>query len=254
MEEKKKEEKTKKDPSEALKDLWKTPRGRAIVFFVFYFIFFLVLILFMRTNHNSQRTNNFNEIQTGVNQNLQANFKLDKLEEGNYHFVREENRNGVITTFVGDTANNRSEVMMTQGQTYKHYFLYSDIVLEQENGVYKVGVNPYLYPNITASSSIRSILSQATLKSKTEYEAANTIYQYEISTSILVKILDQQDIDLDDPVNTIQVEVDGENELVGITYDLNSYQVYKTNGSENNLTIAMHYSDFGKIEEMEIPE
>ena len=52
----------------------------------------------------------------------------------------------------------------------------------------------------------------------------------------------------------IQVEVDGENELVGITYDLNSYQVYKTNGSENNLTIAMHYSDFGKIEEMEIPE
>ena len=246
--------KKKNNTLETIKELWKTPRGKAILFFVFYIIFFFGAVVLIRTNNAENTSQTLTEGTNETTQTIRSTYKLDKIEAGNYHFVREENRNGIVTTFVGDTANNRSQVMMTQGTAYKNYFLYSDIVLEQENGVYKVGINPYLYPNITTYSSIRAILSQATLKSKTEYEGANTIYQYEITTTTLAYILDQQEIDLDDPVNTIEVEVDEENEVVGITYGLNSYHAYKTNGLENALTISIKYSDFGEIAELEIPE
>ena len=85
-----------------IKDLSKSKRGRAVLFFVFYFIFFFVLISLIRSNYNTNRETTDNNTN-----NVSTEYKLDGIINGNYHFVREENINGVVSNFTGDKADNR---------------------------------------------------------------------------------------------------------------------------------------------------
>ena len=243
------EKKEKEETKKVVKNLLKSERGRAILFFLFYFVFFLVIILMARTNlSNNKKNNTKNESTTSI----KADYDLKKLEEGNYRFTREETRNTIKTIFTGEANGGRSSFLMTSDTGIKNFFSYNDIYLEKENNSYKVSVNPYLYPRLNDYSTIKKILDIAHLKAKTTYENGNTIYQYEISSTSLLSIMDNKEVDLDDQVNLISLTTDENKNVVEIIYQLDSYHSYNYNVVES-LTIKIDYSDYGKVKELEIP-
>lgn len=231
-----------------LKQLWKSPRGRSILYLIGYAIFFAVLIVTLRS-HSADSTKNNMDL---MGETVYANYKLDGIEAGNYYFNRTETINGITTTFEGMSNADRSDVMMSRNNQLTHYFMYGSIVIQEVGEAYQVAVQPYQYPKLGNYAAIQSMLNQATLISKTDYNEANTIYHYEISTTTLSQILDGEVIDIADQPNTIDLEVDKEQNVVGITYQLDAYATYKANAI-TQATIQLTYHDFGKVEPLEIP-
>lgn len=231
-----------------IKDLSKSKRGRAVLFFVFYFIFFFVLISLIRSNYNTNRETTDNNTN-----NVSTEYKLDGIINGNYHFVREENINGIVSNFTGDKADNRIEGIMTRDNTFYNYFIYDNINLIKISDKYEVTTDLYQFNNITDDNNISKFLRRATLISKTEYETGNISYNYEITTNTIDEILNGTNIDIDDIPNSITLETNEDDEVVKIIYNLSSYSSY-INGVPSNSSITITYSDFGEIEPLEIPE
>lgn len=242
---KKKEEKQTNEYIEFIKKLWKNKRGKALVFFIFYIVFFAIIIA--SANGNSQEVNN-----TSKN-NIRANYNIEMIEKGNYHFIREENINGNIITYVGDKSNDKTKGLMTTNNIIKEYFIYGDITLIKENNTYHASSSLYNFNNITKDDMIKKILNKSILLSKTEYELGNTIYNYQISTTTLEEMISNQKIDIDDKPNDIIVETNDKNEIVKIAYDLSSYSTYKNNKPQD-IKITISYSRYNEIEEITIPE
>ncbi len=248
-----KEEEKKPNEKKSLKKgivrLWKNPRGKSSLFFLFYLAFFLLIIIGIRSNFKSNHSSNINSLQN----NITTNYKLDGIYKGNYYFTRIETLNGIATQFEGKSNDQKSEVVGLKNGILSHYFMYGGIVIEQKEGTYKVSSDPYLYGKFGMYRYIDSILEKATLISKTDYPDGNSHYQYEISTTTLVKLFDNIDIDLEDPSNRIEVEVGADHNVVGITYQLDAYASY-TSGENISLEIKLTYDRFGEVEELEVPE
>ena len=200
--------------------MFKSKRGRALLFFIFYFIFFFVIISLIRSAYSQPNT-----IKNDTN-NINAKYKLESIEKGNYHFIREEIINGVITNFTGDKENNKIKGIMTSNNIFYNYFIYDNINLIKTIDKYEVTSDLYQFNNITDDKNIRTILNKSTLISKTEYETGNILYNYQITTNTLDGIINNTNIDIADIPNTITIETNEEDEVIKITYDLTSYATY----------------------------
>ena len=244
-----KEEKQKKKNKyiEFIKELYKSKRGRALLFFLFYIIFFVIIISMIRSNYNESP--NYDEKKSNIN----VEYKLDGIEKGNYHFTREENINGEITNFTGDKSNNRIEGVMTNNNAFYNYFIYDSINLIKTTDKYEITNELYHFNNITDDKTIKNIINKSTLISKTEYETGNISYNYEVTTNTIDSILNNTNIDVDMPTNKITLEANEEDEVIKITYDLSSYATY-INNTPMTMSISINYSNFGEIEDIEIPE
>ena len=244
-----KEEKQKKKNKyiEFIKELYKSKRGRALLFFLFYIIFFVIIISMIRSSYNERP--NYDEKESNIN----VEYKLDGIEKGNYHFTREENINGEITNFTGDKSNNRIEGVMTNNNTFYNYFIYDSINLIKTTDKYEITNELYHFNNITDDKTIKNIINKSTLISKTEYETGNISYNYEVTTNTIDSILNNTNIDIDMPTNKITLEANEEDEVIKITYDLSSYATY-INNTPMTMSISINYSNFGEIEDIEIPE
>ena len=244
-----KEEKQKKKNKyiEFIKELYKSKRGRALLFFLFYIIFFVIIISMIRSSYNESP--NYDEKKSNIN----VEYKLDGIENGNYHFTREENINGEITNFTGDKSNNRIEGVMTSNNTFYNYFIYDSINLIKTADKYEITNELYHFNNITDDKTIKNIINKSTLISKTEYETGNISYNYEVTTNTIDSILNNTNIDVDMPTNKITLEANEEDEVIKITYDLSSYATY-INNTPMTMSISINYSNFGEIEDIEIPE
>ena len=232
---------------EFIKKLYKSKRGRAFLFFLFYVIFFIIIISMLRGSYNESPNYNDNE------SNINAYYKLDEIENGNYHFTREENINGEITNFTGDKSNNRIEGVMTTNNSFYNYFIYDNIYLLKLTDKYEVTTDLYHFNNITDDKVIANIIKKSTLISKTEYETGNISYNYEITTNTIDSIINNTNIDVDMPTNKITLETNEEDEVIKIAYDLSSYATY-VNNTPMTMSISINYSNFGEVKDIEIPE
>ena len=244
-----KEEKQKKKNKyiEFIKELYKSKRGRALLFFLFYIIFFVIIISMIRSSYNERP--NYDDKESNIN----VEYKLDGIEKGNYHFTREENINGEITNFTGDKSNNRIEGVMTNNNAFYNYFIYDSINLIKTTDKYEITNELYHFNNITDDKTIKNIINKSTLISKTEYETGNISYNYEVTTNTIDSILNNTNIDIDMPTNKITLEANEEEEVIKITYDLSSYATY-INNTPMTMSISINYSNFGEIEDIEMPE
>ena len=99
--------------------------------------------------------------------------------------------------------------------------------------------------------SITDILKVSSLISKTDYESGMRTYDYNISTTSLVKLIDKQDIDLDDAVNSIFIKAEDEKQVNEISFSLDSYCKYK--GIGNSCKVLLKYSNFNEVEDIKNP-
>lgn len=227
-----------------INDLKNNSQHKAWVFLAFYFIFFFFLILAIRSNSNSKNINNVN-----ININANKYFSMETIKNNNYHFKYIVNSDGNETIYDGDRNNLKEKFTKTRNSLVEKYYQENNIYLKQINSNWINTNDPYEIITFRNIDDLNKIINSSTFISKTMLNDNSNIYDYQISTTTLYKILDFTDIDLDDLPNIIKVTTDSNNELVKLELNMSSYFKYK-NMCNNSLNIVMEYSNFGKINDI----
>lgn len=219
----------------------KTPRGKAVLFFGIYFIFFIGLAIFSRV----AGTGNSITPQLSVSP---YTYSLEQIANHNYHYQYQYLIDGSTITFEGDRNNNKS--LFSDGVI--SYYQKDDLFMKSQDGLWIKCDNPYIFPLLIDDSVLNTIISSATYVSKTELATGEEEINLQITTTTLVKILDGLDVDLDDPVNTIQLKKDSSGEVVEVRYDFTSYALYHGRCS-SSFQLILSYSNFGNVKEIQDP-
>lgn len=219
----------------------KTPRGKAVLFFGIYFIFFIGLAIFSRV----AGTGNSITPQLSVSP---YTYSLEQIANHNYHYQYQYLIDGSTITFEGDRNNNKS--LFSDGVI--SYYQKDDLFMKSQDGLWIKCDNPYIFPLLLDDSVLNTIISSATYVSKTELATGEEEINLQITTTTLVKILDGLDVDLDDPVNTIQLKKDSSGEVVEVRYDFTSYALYHGRCS-SSFQLILSYSNFGNVKVIQDP-
>lgn len=219
-----------------------TPRGKAILFFALYLIFFIVLIVVARMSGGSAIGSTELDLKP-------YSYDLSSVEKGNYNFVYQYLIDGTSISYSGSHYENKS--LFTDGSS--SYYQDGSLFLVLQNGLWVKSDCPYLLEDLLDYTVIHNLIDSATYVSKTTLATGEEIINFSISTTTLVKLLDGVDVDLDDPVNTIQLKKSETGEVIEVQYDISSYAKYKGLAS-SSFQLIISYSNFGEIEEIESPQ
>ena len=227
-----------------IKNAWKDEQKRAIIMLVLMFFFFGFVITSVRNNNK----NLSNEI-SGNEETEIFDFSLSNIKNGNYHFIYSVNVDNNQIIYEGDSENKKELFSIN---SLDKYYKYGDKYLKDIRGVWSTIDNPYLFSEFKDVDNIERLLKQASFDSMTEYKDNNKVYNYNISTTTIIKELEKQNIDIEDIPNTIRINTDSNNNVIEINYNLSPYSLYKKIGQ--SVTICIKYSKFGEIEEIENPK
>ncbi len=225
-----------------IKELKKTEKGKAILFLGFYFIFFLVIFLFLRVG-GSQTTR-----QEDYEPNSLSSYSVDKIFSNNYDFSYTIHIDNNTFVYQGEKINDVEAFTFNENHYYRnldHYFV-------ESNGIYIAATNPYMYPDFLNFARLGEVIADATYISKTEFDNGVTLFNYQISSSSLIKQLENVHTDIDEVPNTIIFTASKEGEVYRAQLDFSSYGKYK-GICNNNFSIVLEYSDFGNNVEIVNP-
>lgn len=231
---------------EFLKDLMKTPRGRGILFFGVYFVFFLALILLIRFGNRGEVIGN--ELESGN----PYNFSVSNITGNNYNFSYQVEIDDNIFLYQGSRYKNTELFTISNGGSIVEYYLNSENYFSNSNGLWLKADNPYKYWQFIDIKYVNNIIKNATYISKTDYESGKSVYNFQISSNTIVKLLENIDTDVDEVPNEIVVITDENNYVNEVKFLLDSYCKAKTICT-NSMNINLKYGDFGNIEEIKSP-
>lgn len=221
-----------------------TDRGRSLLFFGGYLIFFIILFIIIGTASRSSVTSEDYEKSDSIKYNISS------IEDNNYSYKY------TITVDVND--------FIFEGKRYndKELFKYNNIdyfkdnsnnnIFKEENKIWIKAEDPNDFSFFTDIDNLKKIEEKATYISKTDYESGKRVYNYEISTTTLEKIISDVDIDLDDKPNELIVSTDEDEVVYSMKLKLDSYGKYKQLCTKY-LTIELEYDEFGEIKEIKNP-
>ena len=220
-----------------VKDILSDPRKKSITMLIIMVIFFSLTVIGVRSNKGNASNNSLG------NRYNTYDFSLNKIKSGNYKFVLSLNNDEVSNTYEGKRNNN--EELFNDREN--NYYSYNDDFYKDIHGVwskvdfkYKELFNPYY---------IDKIIDKATFVKKEEFNDKTKVYNYSVSTTTLIELFERKIIDIEDPINTIILKTDSDNNVVEIDMDISSYGVFKNYGK--SVKISIKYSDFGNIEKIE---
>lgn len=220
---------------QSIREMLKNPRSKAILYLSFYFVFFVVIIIMVRLNPSTES----DEV-------VVTKFDFSLIEANNYHFHYQDVFGNSTITYDGDR--NGDSSLFTKNDIVSSLNIYSSgsIYLGMDSsGKYMMIDNPYLFPELKDLNSIKKMLNNATYVS-----TDNLKKTYQISTTTLVSIFDNQEVDLDDMPNTIVVTTNSDGKIYRLDYDFSSYSIYKGYGTYQG---SLLYSNFSNVSEIEKP-
>lgn len=227
---------------EQILEFVRTPKGKAFVFFGVYLIFFIILMMVARIGGQGA-------VIGSTDLNLgEFSYDLSSIREGNYNFSYQFSLDQVTTTYSGKHYDNRA--LFSDGTI--SYYQQDNTFMREQNGVWIKSEAPYPLSSLTDSSVIDDLIKLSTYVSKTELATGEETINLQISTTTLVKQLDGLEVDLDDPVNSIELKKNEAGEIVEIKYNLDSYAKYK-GLIGNEFRLVLSYSNFGDIKEFKEP-
>ena len=224
------------------------PKNRPVLFFGFYFILFICLAVLFRIAPSTPTQTNLKT--TPKNGHY---YNLGKLEDANYHFKYNYNVDGSTAKFEGDRNGIRQLFTRNYNNTLDNFYGYRNLFMINSNNTWIKSDNPYLYSEFLDVDVIREILKKATFMSKTEYQNKKYSYTYNISTTTLEKIINNNIIDIEDPVNEVIITMDEDYYVEKIEYNLDSFIKYQ-NPNSSMLRLNLEFSDFGNIKEIQEPK
>ncbi len=226
-----------------LKELLKTPKGRALVFFGCYFFFFLFIAIMARVGGTGGRLTG-DDYKTGSS--LQFNFS--SVENNNYKYTFEVKIDNQVTSYIGEK-NNKSE-LFTVGDI--KYYGNNGVYFINTNGLWVNTKNPYLFSDFMKADTIKELIEKATYLSKTEYESGKKVYNLTISSATINMILVNEDLDVEEVPNEINLSVDEDGYVDSVKYTLDSWCVAR-GVCTTGMQISLKYDSYGKIDEITSP-
>ncbi len=227
-----------------IKETKNNPQKKAIFMLIIMFLFFAFVVVCLRTTNS-----NINKRNITTEEDNKFEFSLSKIKNDNYHFIHSLNIDNNIEIYEGDK--NREKELFSINNL-DNYYKYGNIYLKNISGVWSTIDNPCKYEEFKNIDNIEKLLEKASFLSKTEYNDKTSVYNYNISTTSIIKILDNKDIDIDDLPNKIDITADSNDDVIEINYDLSPYFIYKNLGNSSNINIK--YSKFGEIKDIEDPK
>lgn len=224
-----------------IKELSKTTKGKAILFFGFYFVFFIIIMIIAR--FGSRNYTKPSDYETGKS----GTFYINDIVDKNYGFTYQVSLDNVKYTYTG-TRNSNNTLFDYNGNNY----FSSDDKYFINNSIWSKCDNPIMFYNFINPSKITSILENSWNEANTSYEDGRHEYSLLISTNTLNKLLDSKNTDYDEIPNKIVVSTDSDKLANKITYNLDSY-CKLNNLCDNSLSLEISYYRFGKIEGIDNP-
>lgn len=222
-----------------IKELNSTPRGKAVLFFGFYAIFFIVLFIIMAIG----KSNNNYSLDDIYNTNKISFSSIDSNFEYSYKFYIDNN----IYTYDGKKRNNEETFIFNNAGYYNK----NGDFYQNDGGNYVEVDSPFIYREFTDTDVIKQLIDVSSFSSKTEYENGDMMYNYKITTSTIVKELDDIDTDIDDVPNEISIYVSKDGNIKNIKFNLNSYGLFKSI-SMNKFEIELSYFNYGEVDDFNI--
>lgn len=219
---------------------------KQIFFFAFYIVFFIFIVILFRGINNGNNKQN-----TRFNSGYNYSFNLNDINRNNYYFIYKKAVNDIITIYEGERYNNTLEFTMS-GEISNKYYVNDDIYyLKNPNTLeYVPTTNPMDFSILVDNVNLTKLFSSATYKSFVEYlDSKAKDYNYEISTSSMLRIFNNEEIDLDDNSNKIVAKVDENGRLYEIDMDMTNYFKY-FDQSITSYKLSLSYSKFGTIEKL----
>lgn len=228
-----------------LKELLKTPRGKAMVFFGAYFVFFLIIAVVARTGGTAAGDGRNRKYQTGV----ENKFSFASIESNNYRFNYTVEIDGVNSAYAGVRTGKKEKITCP---SLVEFYGEDGNYFTNTGGVWIKAENPFKFTEFSEVTNIKKLVEKATYMSNTSYESGKDVYNYNISSATISKLLDNQDIDIEEVPNEIIVSADKDNYVESVKYVLNSY--CKVKGyCVNSMSITLNYELYGEIEEITSP-
>lgn len=235
--------KNKVDLKKIIIDLYKEPKGKAILFFGFYLLFFIVLSIMAHTGDGTKNNEYYN-----LNNN--SNYiSVDLIENGNYKFLYTIEIDNSIFKYEGSK---NKQVELFAFNNGEQFFSKDREFYKNVNGTWVEAENPYLYEEFLLIESISNIISDATYVSKTEYENGDKVYHLQLATVNIVKKTDGINIDIADLANDVFFYVDKEGKITKMVFNFGNYGLYK-GICFNKFNITLEYFNYGEIENISIP-
>ncbi len=220
----------------------RTPKGKAFLFFGIYFVFFVVLAMIAHIGG-----------QGPVLGSTDLDFKnfsynLSSIKNGNYNFNYQFSIDQMSTTYSGKHYDNMS--LFSDGII--SYYQQDSLFMKYQDGIWIKSDSPYPLSSLTEASIIDNLINTSTYVSKTSLATGEETVTLEITTTTLVKLLDGLEVDLDDPVNSLELKKNVNDEIVQIKYNFDSYAKYKGLAA-NEFRLTLNYSNFGSVQEFDEP-
>ncbi len=226
---------------EVLKDFKENPRGKAILFFLFYFVFFVILILFLR----SERVNNSYDVTNYEKGDYEEEIETQLLNH-NYSFSYSIRLDNITHEYIGKK--NQDELFTYQGFSYYHhgdeFYVFGDEWVKT--------MNPYLFSDFLDIDKIIQLLSVSYKESVTNYDSGKVVDNYLLSTNRINLMFHNIDSDYMEVPNRVVVSKDENQEITQIHFYLDSY--CQLNGMCNqSLDVVLSFDEIGKIEDIKNP-
>ena len=229
---------------ELIKELRKTSKGKAILFFGGYLIFFIIVILFVKfSTRSTTLPSDYEKGKSGSKE-----LSIDKLVANNYLFTYKIVLDGKEYVYNGKR-NKFTELFQFNDKTY---YKNDETYFGKNNEIWVKVDNPYIFNDFIDSSKIVSIIEMSSLESKTTYEDGRSSINMLVSTNTLNQKLNNIDSDFFEEPNKITLIANKDNEIDEIDYDLSSYCTLNKL-CQNSLKITLNYEMYGEIKNIENP-
>ena len=219
------------------------PELKQVFFFGFYIIFFVFIVILLRSSFTTT-----NSKVTRSNSGYRTSFKLKELENENYHFNYKIIKNKEVTIYDGNRNKEMQEFIKSGTPSLNDSSKEGKYYIENVNTLlYEESINPMEFEKLLTLNNLKKLFIYGSYIARTEYtNNSEEDYIYEISTSTMLRNIDNIEADVAGEPNRIAVKLDKNGVLSEIEMNLTDYFHYY-DPSINEYRLTSNYSKFDEI-------
>ena len=201
---------------------------------LFYIVIFIVFIYFVFQINSKKNIKNTDKQKTEIKEEKKQNNELKEFDNKNFKFEYILEIDGIKTTYLGENNKNRTHFIYKSSKEESEYYSIEDVFLKHNNKNYILSTNPSLYFNFFDIEKIKAII----LKLNNNSISNKDLYYIEKSELLGDNRLNKVDI------------IKENNIIKQVKIDLTNFaNLYKSN---SKVTLILNYSDYNKINEINI--
>ena len=201
---------------------------------LFYIVIFIVFIYFVFQINSKKNIKNTDKQKTEIKEEKKQNNELKEFDNKNFKFEYILEIDGIKTTYLGESNKNRTHFIYKSSKEESEYYSIEDVFLKHNNKNYILSTNPSLYFDFFDIEKIKTII----LKLNNNSISNKDLYYIEKSALLGDNRLHKVDI------------IKENNIIKQVKIDLTNFaNLYKSN---SKVTLILNYSDYNKINEINI--